>query len=643
MADKTPMLLEYLAGADRWVAASELADRLGVSTRSVRSYVTAIKSAARPLDVISSSTVGYRLNRDAYAQYAAGARDDASPDKPRERVAYLVTTLTQTTTGVDVHELAAALFVSESTLEGDLRRVRSMARDAGLELVRSGTVVSLDGTEESQRRLISSIFRDETADGLFDVARLQEAFGVGDLSAFKTDVIALLESLGYAVNEFALDGVLLHTAIAVDRSQHGMNRTMESGPESHPSELVVALSPIVERQFGTLLPVGELETLAALLTTRVGTRAIPDATTGAASTPAVDFSPVETRDLAIVREVLHRAQAEYLVDLDDETLLMRLTMHVRNLVTRSRAGISTRNPLARSIKTSYPLTYELAVFVASELQREFEIVISEDEIAFIALHIGSHLERHAAPVDAVTCTIVCPNYHDMADLLRARLEAALGVELRVDHVVTRTDAPASELTGDLVVSTLPWAARPENVVLVQPFLTPGDIESVRTAVARIRRQRRRGRIKDELLLYFDERLFLRNVGAADEKSMIRALGEPMIALGIIDEPYLDGVLERERLSSTAFTETLAVPHSLTMSARRTAIAVALNETPMPWGEGRVNVIALIAFSAEGRAAFQTVFEQFVDVFSDNADVLRLLRSTTDFTSFIEGVVHLIDS
>ena len=643
MVDRTPQLLEYLAGADRWVAAAELADRLGVSTRTVRSYVTAIKAAARPLDVISSSTIGYRLNRDSYAQYAASAHDGSSPDRPRERVASLVSTLTQTTAGHDVHALAAALFVSESTLEGDLRRVRTMARDAGLELVRSGAIVRLEGSEESQRRLISSIFREETTRGPFDVIRLQEAFGIGDLSAFKTDVIELMERLGYAVNEFGLDGVLLHTAIAVDRSRHGMMRAeaaelASTASTDRAAELAASLQPIVERHFGAPLPAGELDSLALLLTTRVGTRAMPGGPGAQAA-----LSEAEQADVDVVRAVLGRAQEEYLVDLADETLLMRLSVHVRNLVTRSRAGTSTRNPLARSIKTSYPLTYELAVYVSSELQREFDIVISDEEIAFIALHIGSHLERHAPPAGVVTCTIVCPNYHDLADLLRERLEAALGMEIRVDRVVTRTDAAASELTGDLVVSTLPWAARPENVVLVQPFLTPADLDAVRGAVARIRRQRRRSRIKDELLLYFDERLFLRNVDAPDENAMIRALGEPMISLGIIDEAYLDGVRERERLSSTAFTETLAVPHSLTMSARRTAIAVALNETPMPWGEARVNVIALIAFSAEGRAAFQTVFEQFVDVFSENADVLGLLRSTTDFSSFIEGVVHLIDA
>jgi lichenan operon transcriptional antiterminator len=82
---------------------------------------------------------------------------------------------------------------------------------------------------------------------------------------------------------------------------------------------------------------------------------------------------------------------------------------------------------------------------------------------------------------------------------------------------------------------------------------------------------------------------------------------------------------------------------MVMSASRTSIAIAVNETAMDWGDNRVNVIALIAFSASGRSSFQTVFDQIVEVFSDRTDVLELIKHSTDFSSFIEGLVRLIDS
>src|SRR3954470_8145601 len=261
MADRTPQLLEHLARAEGWIAASELAERLGVSTRTVRSYVTAIKAAAGPLEVITSSTSGYRLNRDAYARYAsASGSGTRTPSSPRERVAYLVSRLTQSTLGADVHDLAASLFVSESTLESDLRRVRTLARDCDVELVRVGAAVRLEGEEEGVRRLISRIFREETARGMLDLRQVQDAFAIGDLSAFKTDVIELMQSSGYAVNELGLDGVLVHTAIAVERSRRSMP-SAGSGTAADDEDLQDALAAIVRRHFGAVLPPGELASL----------------------------------------------------------------------------------------------------------------------------------------------------------------------------------------------------------------------------------------------------------------------------------------------------------------------------------------------------------------------------------------------
>ncbi|MEA9984545.1 PTS sugar transporter subunit IIA [Subtercola sp. RTI3] len=106
---------------------------------------------------------------------------------------------------------------------------------------------------------------------------------------------------------------------------------------------------------------------------------------------------------------------------------------------------------------------------------------------------------------------------------------------------------------------------------------------------------------------------------------------------------MDAALDRERMSSTAFTDSVAVPHSMLMTANSTAIAIAVNETPVPWGENRVNVIALVAFSNAGRSSFQTIFDQFVEVFSDHDDVQQLIKGSLTFTSFIEELVHLMDS
>jgi lichenan operon transcriptional antiterminator len=635
MSDKYERLLDYLSQSDTRVTAAELAEHLGVTTRSVRSYVTAAKAAAHPLSIISSSTTGYRLNRDAYAAFASGGTQ-RDGDTPRDRVHHLVRRLTDAPGGLDIHALADSLYVSESTIESDLRKVKSLGEDAGLTLARSGSVVSLTGTEAEYRRVLSKIFRTESAQGFLELENVQKEFVSEDLGAFKTRLIEMLQSQGYFVNEYGVNSVLLHVAIAVDRVIRRPTPRIPDAAARVDTPITAALSALTREHFEVDLDDTDVQYLAKLLTTRVITPGQNE------PVQTVVDNYVVPEHLETVRRIVGQVGEEYLLDLDDEAFMVRFALHVGNLIARAEDNSYSRNPLVRSIKTSYPMIYDVAVFIASQIQREKSITINDDEISYIAMHLGSHLERQSRHEERLTVAIVSPGYYDMHDILRAHIERALGDELAVEVVVTRTDVTWNDFSTDLVLTTIAAKGASDNVVVIQPFLTETDVENIRRAITRVRRHRRRIRIKDDLLRYFDEALFLRNVQAPDEASMIRLLGDLMLEQGVIDEAYVAGAIEREALSSTAFTESIAVPHAMSMSASRTSIAIAVNETAMPWGENRVNVIALIAFSSSGRASFQTVFDQFVEVFADRTEVLELIRRSTGFTEFIEELVRVID-
>jgi lichenan operon transcriptional antiterminator len=645
MSDKYERLLDHLSQADARVTAAELAEQLGVTTRSVRSYVTAAKAAAHPLNIISSSTTGYRLNREAYAAFSSGTRvRDAELDTPRDRVHHLLRRLTEAPGGLDVHALADSLYVSESTIESDLRKVKTLGEEAGLTLGRSGSLVALTGTEAQYRRVLSKLFRSESAQGFLELEKVKREFASDDLGAFKTGLIAMLDAQGYFVNEYGVNSVLLHVAIAVDRairdtSTRSADAAAAAAVPSPPFEqpaISAALGRLTREHFAVELDRTDLDYLAKLLTTRVIT---PGQNQPVA---AVVENHVEPEHLSSVRRIVAQVGEEYLLDLDDETFIVRLSLHVGNLIARAQDNSYSRNPMVRSIKTSYPMIYDVAVFIASQLQREKSIAINEDEISYIALHLGSHLERQSRREERVTVAIVSPGYYDMHVILREHIERALGDEVSVEVVVTRTDVDWNDFSTDLVLTTMAAKGAGDNVVVIQPFLGDTDIESIRRAISRLRRHRRRIRIKDDLLKYFDEALFLRNVHAGSETEMIQRLGALMVQQGVIDKSYVTGAIEREHLSSTAFTDSIAVPHAMSMSATRTSIAIAVNETSMPWGENRVNVIALIAFSSSGRASFQTVFDQFVEVFADRAEVLELIKRSTGFAEFIEELVRVID-
>ena len=636
MSDKQSRMLDYLFRSPGWVTAGELAEHLGVTPRTVRSYVTGVKTAADPLEVIESGPAGYRVSREAYATFrTAPPRQHAETDTPQRRLYQLVRRLTDSAEGLDIYEVAADTFVSDSTVEADLSRVRALLPDTGLSLARHGNRVTLLGSETDRRRLISRMFREESARGFLELAAIQKEFASDSLGAFKTDLIAMLDAQGYFVNEYGTNNVLLHVAIAVDRVGKRAAARADEVPDVG-EHLTVALASLIDTHFGVVLDVTDLAYLVLLLQTRVVTPGHDEAT------DAISATIARAGDLEVVRRIVAQASEEYLVDLADEDFITRLTLHVRNLIDRAQVRDYSRNPLTRSIKTAYPMIYELAVFIASELQRQEQIHINDDEIAYIAMHVGSYLEQHSQSEQLVTCVIVCPNYYTMHVQLRQRIERVLGDDLTIVDQITRSDVPWADLRADLVLTTIEPPVPAEGVIVIQPFLTERDVHRIREAAIRVRRLRRRSHIKNDLLQFFDESLYLRNFAAPNEEAMIRELGGRMVARGLIDPSYVDGAIERERMSSTAFTDHLAVPHAMAMTAQQTSIAIAVNDSPMPWGDSRVNVVALIAFSAAGRASFQSVFDQFVEVFTERADVQRLIKRSVDFPSFIDELVHLID-
>lgn len=630
-------VLELLLRRDAWMTAEDIARALAVTPRSVRNYITALRQNAPDDAIIISGPRGYRVDPALAAPLLREERRSDTAAHPSSRLGLIVRRLIDAPAGLDVFALAEEIFLSESTIETDLTRIRALLVDTELSLERQRSVVCLRGDEGARRRLISRLFRDEARQGVLELERIQEAFTTGSLSAFKTDLVKTLDALGFFVNEYGINDVLLHVAIALDRMRKA--QFLPSPPEdtapagdAETARIGQAVAARVQEHFAVDLDAVERDSLALLLRTRV---LAPDVS-GSEFLTALDASA-----RAMVAEIVARAAAKYGIDLDDDLFITRLAVHVQNLIRRARGHALSRNPFARSLKTSQPMTYELAVYIASLIQERAGIVVVDDEIAYIAMHVGAHLFKQDRPDDLLRTIIVSPNYYDIHILLRTRIERSLGTELDITAVLTTSDVDWSRLDADLIITTLTPSDYRDNIVTVQPFMTDAGMSELRTAVERVRRQRVHARTRDQLLHYFDERLFFRNLHAMSPEAMIRTLGAHLIAAGAVDEGYVDNALERERMSSTAFTDMLAVPHAMTMSAARTTIALVMNDAAMDWGDSRVTIIAFMAFAPGDREAFQSIFGRFVEVFSDPETVAEMLRVSPDFSRFIDEFARII--
>lgn len=631
-------LLQTLLRQDEWATAASLADLLGVTPRSIRSYVAALNARTPETDAVESGPAGYRAGPGAHDALRARVTGDSAP---RDRLHTVVRMLLDATDGIDVYETADRMHVSEATLESDLARVRGLLDGMDLRLERDREIVRLRGAEVAQRRLLSRLAHDEMDAGSFHPESIRRALTGTAVAAhavgpFKTALVRELGGLGYYVNEMAISDVLLHIAIAADRVSAGRAlETPVAGTWEEIPKLGAVIRDLASEHFGVTLGEGDSVHLATL----VLTRAIAPGQDAAADAVRSGVDPaIETA----VRTEIVQAAADYQVDLVDEKFILRLALHVQNLLRRADEQAWTRNPLTRSLKSSYPMIFEVAVSIASGLHDRLGAPIHDDEIAYIAMHIGGRLERSRKAESILTATIVCPGYYELHELLRSSVDRSLGSSVEVTGVVTTVDPDWGSIDTDLVLTTIDPGASGDRYVRIQPFLTDADIERVSQTAARLRRARRLNRLREELSRYFSADAYLHPLPDEGAEAIIRRLGGMLTASGLIGDDYVENTITRERMSSTAFTDALAVPHALQMTAERTAIAIGVADGSVGWGDGRVQVVALAAFSESDRTAFQTVFEQLVEVFSERDSVQRIVRRGTTFEAFLDELVAVID-
>ena len=130
-----------------------------------------------------------------------------------------------------------------------------------------------------------------------------------------------------------------------------------------------------------------------------------------------------------------------------------------------------------------------------------------------------------------------------------------------------------------------------------------------------------------------------------KEEVIEALSGVLIRGGYAPDWFTSDVLERERLSSTAFRDQFAIPHGLQMSAYRTGIAVYVSPRPIPWGDSTVQLVMLFAFEPEERKVFHDVFNTLTGFLSSRQSTASLIAeggTHAKFMACLEGLLHATD-
>lgn len=623
-------LIQYLNSRSHWTSSQSLADKYGVSKRTIKSYIGEINQLHRGL--ILSSNKGYKVDTDQVNTFLTNEQK-AIPQTQSERIAYILKKLVHATQPIYIYDLSDALFISESTLRLDLKLIKEKLAKNNLELSLVKDHLSLLGKEKDKRKLMSSILYEEADGSFIDIDKIKSFYHELNVDYIRKVVVETFSSHHYFTNDFYLSNVIIHITIALDRMKHNfqfLNKTVDYHTDNTVYQIAKKIAFELEAYFHVSYSKEEIADLALLISCN-GTN--------------VNFTQIEVSDLEriagkdcidLVSDIASDLDKYYYISIADVDFITRFTLHIKNLLMRLKNNHSTKNPLTNTIKRECPLIYDCAVHASHVIKEKTGYRISDDEIAYLAFHLGYAIELQRQSNVKISCTVLFPLYYNMNVQMINKLQQYFGDDISIHSIVT-DESDLNYASSDFIISSAQLHKIPEvPYVVITPFFIESDREKVSNKIFELKEQKKKTQFKSQLKSFLDERHFYSSAEKSEKEDVLRFICQKMNQDGYTDEHFFAKIMEREAMSSTAFGQ-VALPHAIKMESRKTGMFIYLNPNGIKWDHSTVKIVLLITVSGEDRKIFRDVFDALATILTDDKNV-NLLSSLDHFDDFINQLI-----
>ncbi|NRD76314.1 transcription antiterminator [Bacillus sp. BRMEA1] len=635
-------ILRELMKAETPVTSEYLAKVLAVTSRTVRNDIKELEATVEDFgaSIKSIRGTGYQLeihDDQIFRQLLLGIvdqdkeNDDEIPTMPEDRILYVIKRLLLAEDYCKLDCLADEIFVSRSTLQNDLKDVKHILRRYGITLEKRPNFGLKVNGDEFKLRLCMADHLFHKFENDIDLTHTDlPLYTKEDLSYIRKVIVERISLHNISLSDIGLNNLIIHIAIAYHRIKGHKYMTMvhkDLIELKSEKQYLVAKEIVSELEKGLDISFPEPEiayvTIHLLGTKMVTELHLHESTIHEMIDEQVDF---------IVNKVLDTIDHELNLGIkDDQELYIAICLHLKPAIHRYHYGINLPNPLIDEIKSKYPAAFQAAVIASLVIKSELHIEINENEIGYLALHLGAAIENVKTGKRVKRCLIVCASGVGSARLLASKVQSKFGDKV---EIVGTTDYyklnQISFHAMDFIISTIPISTNlPIPVIQVHTILGGGDFEKIEAVL--------NGEGIQKLQYLKEELVFLqRNFETREE--VLNFLCQRLQSLGLVHQTFLESVLARERLSPTSYGNFVAIPHPITPQTESTFWTICTLKKPIDWGGKRVQFVCLLSVEKNSPNELQKMYENLVELIDHSQIVQQLIKCKTykEFTAVFSG-------
>ena len=624
------MIMTIMNNQKDWIVGKDLAKLLNVSDRTIRNDIAAINEFYADTMIESNIRKGYRIQGEKVKRFTEETKKEI-PETGEERRWLILKTLVEHNQ-VNIYQLADQMCISEFSLENDMNKIRKLLDNyQGLKVIRQSNMLQLSGEEREKRHLYEELISYKISGNLWNLNKVAENFMRFDLLKVKELLKDIFEEFHYQMNEIRIPTLLIHVGVILERNFacHFLKEDEEQQGKYGREEYEIS------RHF--------FEKIGARLSLQVREAEICDFAIYLEHGKRKGYCEEEQlQGLAsdLVQHIIVEIREHFDIDFsEDREFRLGLEVHTVSLLKRHYANVEIDHTCLEEVKRKYPLIFEMGVWVCKIMEEHLNIIISENEISFIALHLGSAYER-ANLRRKYRCLLICPHNQTVKDLCIQKIVNRFQDRMEiVDCMSYFEESLIREKNLDLILTTQPVAhALDIETTEISMFFAHTDEAAVFQTLNRLDQIRYRNNFQFFILNLIREEFFTANMAVEEPEKIISDMCDKLYARGYVKENFKEGVLKRERLSPTSFFHGFAIPHNMShQETIHSAISTAILKQPVQWGSYEVRFVLLLAITEENRNFLKIFFDWLDDIVSNPEKFARLLE-VQDYQSFVNTLL-----
>lgn len=602
----------------------ELADRCQVSTRTIRTDISALNDTlvTYGAQITHQRNKGYELEIFDEGRFEELLQQTQqmrrSPRSPKERIIHLMMMLLSQDSECKLDELANQWFVSRTSLQGDMSEIRDVFNQYGLKIEsRAFHGLAVHGDEQAIRAcIVHVLFRMEPNEHTFSQICADYFPEINQLDLPVT-IQSCIQKHNIHLTDEGISHLQAYCGIALNRIKKGYIINKIELPEisdqskSAGAELAKLLS-LYTPEF--------LDNEVGYLCIQIAARRVVGANTS--------YLTASSEPYQFIDYLLSFINDKYFYNLkQDPTLHKDLLSHVTTMMLRVKYQITLPNPLVDHIKRYYPLAYDMTAAAIAQWNGPY--LIPDSEIGYLVMHIGVGIERNYATEvkHTPTAILVCNAGTSMSRLLESQLRKQLPT-LSINTSYSRQEYEnLTNVREDIVITTEKLPEKNKPVLFVTPMLTPFQVDQISKHIQSHRTP------PYMLECFFDERYFKHITEPITQTDLLRELCDELEQDGIVPTEFYDSVIERENITPTMLGDVIAIPHSVGLMANETKVYTVFSEKGVKWGNNhKANLIFLFAIKQEDYEEAMGLYELFVTFMDSKA--ISSLTQCNNFEAFI---------